>query len=397
MTTIKKAEQFVFELLKDRLPTSYRYHNFNHTIRVVEAVRKILKTEKLDENEQTALFLAAWFHDTGYVNAYEDHEEKSILILNGFSESNEVNAEIVTIASKLIRATRIDTNPQDLLENVICDADTSHFSDKDYLNISEQLREEWKLTQAKNYTDLEWLEGNLAMLNRSHRYYTDHAKKKWQKGKEKNIRLIEEKIRLLSGYIVPNEAEKKKKDKNGDKPERGIETMFRVTLNNHTQLSQIADSKANILLSVNAIIISIALSSLIPKLDSPGNAHLIVPTFIMLFFSVLSIVFAIFATKPKVTGGSFTRKQIEEKKVNLLFFGNFYKMPMEEYLWAMKEMMKDKEYLYDSMVKDLYFLGIVLNRKYKLLRITYTVFMVGIIISVVAFVLAFNRFNLFLG
>lgn len=183
----------------------------------------------------------------------------------------------------------------------------------------------------------------------------------------------------------------KKKLEKLESPERGIETMFRVTLNNHTKLSQIADSKANILLSVNAIIISIALSSLIPKLDAPSNSHLIIPTFVMVIFSVICIILAIMSTRPKVSSGTFTRKEIEEKKVNLLFFGNFYKMPMEEYLWAMKEMMNDRQYLYDTMIKDLYYLGVVLNRKYKLLRLTYTVFTIGIIVSVVAFVVAFRN------
>jgi hypothetical protein len=183
--------------------------------------------------------------------------------------------------------------------------------------------------------------------------------------------------------------EKKKKAKD-ERPERGIDTVFRVTLNNHTRLSGIADSKANILLSVNAIIISISLSALIPKLDSPSNAHLIIPTFILLLSSVITIIFAILSTKPKVTSGSFTRDDINNRKVNLLFFGNFYEMPLEEYTWAMNEMMKDREYLYNSMIKDLYYLGIVLDRKYKLLRITYNVFMFGLIASVISFILAFK-------
>lgn len=102
------------------------------------------------------------------------------------------------------------------------------------------------------------------------------------------------------------EEENKKKDKT-EKPDRGIDTLFRVTLGNHTRLSGIADSKANILLSVNAIIISIALSSIIPKLDSPKNAHLVVPTFIMLMSSVVTIIFAILSTRPKVTSGFYSR------------------------------------------------------------------------------------------
>ncbi|HJY11533.1 MAG TPA: Pycsar system effector family protein, partial [Flavobacterium sp.] len=164
----------------------------------------------------------------------------------------------------------------------------------------------------------------------------------------------------------------------------------RVTLGNHTRLSGIADSKANILLSVNAIIISIALSSIIPKLDSPKNAHLVIPTFIMLMSSVVTIIFAILSTRPKVTSGFFTRDDVEAKKVNLMFFGNFYKMPLEEYDWAMNEMMKDRDYLYSTMIKDLYYLGLVLQRKYNLLRIAYNIFMVGIIVTVIAFVIAFK-------
>ena len=164
----------------------------------------------------------------------------------------------------------------------------------------------------------------------------------------------------------------------------------RITLNNHTRLSGIADSKANILLSVNAIIISIALSTIIPKLDSPKNAHLVIPVFLMLISSVITIIFAILSTRPKVTKGVFTKQDIDDRKVNLLFFGNFYKMPLQDYEWAMNEMMKDREYLYNSLIKDLYFLGLVLEKKYRLLRIAYNLFMIGIILSVIAFVIAFK-------
>lgn len=172
-------------------------------------------------------------------------------------------------------------------------------------------------------------------------------------------------------------------------PERGIETMFRVALRNHITLSDIADTKANILLSVNAIIISISLSTLLPKLDNPSNSYLITPSIIFIILIVISMVLSILATKPNITEGQFTKQDVKEKKVNLLFFGNFHKMKLNEFEWAMAEMMKDKDYLYSSLTKDLYYLGLVLNRKYKLLRITYTVFMIGIIISILAYGIAF--------
>ncbi|WP_205334746.1 Pycsar system effector family protein [Gelidibacter japonicus] len=159
-------------------------------------------------------------------------------------------------------------------------------------------------------------------------------------------------------------------------------------------MSEIADSKANILLSVNTIIISIALTVLIPKLDSPKNIHLMIPTLVLIIFSVTTIVFAILSTRPKVTQGTFTREEVKQKKVNILFFGNFFRMPLQEYEWAINELMDDKEGLYNALTKDLYYLGLVLNKKYSLLRIAYGIFMIGLIISVLVFVFSFYQANL---
>jgi hypothetical protein len=195
--------------------------------------------------------------------------------------------------------------------------------------------------------------------------------------------------KLEKSFLTENDKKKKKKKKNKEpKPEKGVDTMFKTTLSNHNNLSRFVDNKAHILLSVNAIIISILLSKVIPKLDNPVNIHLLIPTLILITSSVISMTLAILATRPSVTKGSFTRNEVEEKKVNLLFFGNFYKMPYEDYNWAMNELMKDKEYIYNSMIKDLYHLGIVLEKKYRLLRTTYNIFMFGIVISVIAFLIA---------
>ena len=165
--------------------------------------------------------------------------------------------------------------------------------------------------------------------------------------------------------------------------ERGIQTMFRTTSNNHFELSSLADGKGNIMISVNSIILSISLTVLIARLAF--YPQYIIPTVILLAVCLLSIIFAILATRPSVNKGKFTEDDIRNKKTNLLFFGNFHRMQLDEYNWAMNEMLKDREYLYNSMIKDIYFLGVVLARKYKYLRISYTIFMWGMILAVVAF------------
>jgi hypothetical protein len=155
----------------------------------------------------------------------------------------------------------------------------------------------------------------------------------------------------------------------------------------HNNLSQMADSKANIMISVNTIVISIMVSVLLGKLQF--YPEFIIPTIILVGVCLTAVVFAILATRPNISGGTFTREDIQNKQVNLLFFGNFYNMQLPDYDWAMKEMMNDKDYLYGSMIKDIYFLGVVLARKYKFLRWSYSIFMYGLIAAILAFAIAF--------
>ena len=175
------------------------------------------------------------------------------------------------------------------------------------------------------------------------------------------------------------------KDKSG-LMSKGIQTMLRLTSENHLKLSDMADHKANILISVNAIIISVILGVLLRKLDE--EPYLTIPTIIFLLVSVTTIVISILATRPKISGGTFTPEDIVEKKTNLLFFGNFHKATYEQYDAAMRAMMTDTDYLYGSLIKDIYYLGIVLGRKYRLIRLAYNIFMIGIIVSVLAFAFA---------
>ncbi|MEO1712991.1 MAG: Pycsar system effector family protein, partial [Bacteroidota bacterium] len=201
-----------------------------------------------------------------------------------------------------------------------------------------------------------------------------------------------------SGVLIPAKpgGNKKKKKTSSSEPNselsalnlgRGVETMYRTTYRTHTNLSSIADNKANIMLSINAIIISIVVSTLVTSFDT--NPKLVVPTIILLTVCLTSVVFATLSTRPKVTEGKFTREDIEQKRSNLLFFGNYYNMELEDFHWGMMEMIRNSDFLYSSMTRDLYFLGKVLSKKYRYLSICYSIFMYGLIGSVIAFAIAF--------
>jgi len=393
---LKEAKSYVFNLLKSSLPSQVVYHNFEHTLQVVEAADEIALAEKIKKSDMELLLLAAWFHDTGFINGYENHEEKSKLIAKEFLNKKGYPEDKIAAICNIIGATKVPQKPSNKLEEIICDADLYHLGAEDFKEKSNLLRSEFEILCGKELTTIEWYNENDKFLS-GHKYFTDYAYNKltaqksenWIKVQKDRKKAIAKNEEILQKNKL-KKAELKRKKAKDERPERGIETMYRVTLKNHIKLSDIADTKANILLSVSAIILSIALSNLFPKLDKPDNSYLIYPTLFFLFITVLTMVYSILSTRPKVTSGKFTQEDVENKKVNLLFFGNFHKMKLEDFQQGMSELMADRDYLYKTLMKDLYFLGIVLEKKYRLLRIAYTIFMVGIIISVIAFVITFE-------
>jgi len=391
---IDASEKFVINFLNENLDNSFVYHNLTHTQNVVEKASELAELCKIDDTQKKHLIVAAWFHDTGYAKSTKNHEDESVIIATRFLEVQNVSDTDITSICDLILATKLHyNNPKNQLEKIIKDADSAHIGSKNYLEIIELLRKEWELKYNTTLTEIEWLNENIDFLSIRHRFHTNEATVNWDKRKGKNLSELlkaKKKIDLDNSKLKQKKEELSFKKNRIELPERGIETMFRVSLKNHITLSNIADTKANILLSVNAIIVSLVLSNLVSKLDNASNKHLIIPTIIFVLFTVVSIILSILATRPNVTSGKFTKEDVANKKVNLLFFGNFHKMSLKDFEWAMGEMMQNRDYLYSSMKKDLYFLGLVLDKKYKILRLTYSVFMIGIIVSVIAFAIAFQ-------
>ncbi|WP_299396598.1 Pycsar system effector family protein [uncultured Gelidibacter sp.] len=388
---IKKTEDFVFQLFKKELPNTFLYHNFTHTKRVLKSTKEIIENSNISTEQSTILQLAALLHDTGYTKTREGHEEESVKIATEFLNEHQVDQNIIDAVNDCIMATKFKDAPQNELAKIIRDADASHFGKSYFNEASEFLRKELELQEVRTYSPSEWLEENIDVLSQRHQFYTDYALKSWQTQKEDNLAdLIQTKKKEKKRHQKEKmKAELKAKAKD-DSPERAIQSFYRTALRNHINLSDIADTKANILLSVNAIIISLMLSTLFAKFDNPANQFLITPTIILMLSSIASMILSIIATRPNITSGEFTKEDVENRKVNLTFFGNFHKMKLEDFEWAINELLKDKDYVYSSLTKDLYFLGKVLDRKYRILRVTYTVFMIGMIVSVCAFAISFK-------
>lgn len=173
-----------------------------------------------------------------------------------------------------------------------------------------------------------------------------------------------------------------KKEKDGI-PEKGIETWFRLASKNLYTRRAIVDTKSNILVTVNFIIMSIVLGSLYTRLDQ--DPHLLWAIGPMVLTNIASMTFAIFATRPKSHRGVFSAEEISSGSAGLMTFDDFYKMPLADYEVAISHIMKDREFLYGTIKRDIHRLGVDLSRRYKMIRISYDVFLAGIIISVVMF------------
>jgi hypothetical protein len=180
---------------------------------------------------------------------------------------------------------------------------------------------------------------------------------------------------------------KKKLAKVSPRSERGVETLFRLLSKNQYTLNTMIDTKSNILISINALILSLILGTVMSQLGT--DPHLIYPVIMILFTNLASIAFAIFATRPELVHGKSEVK-------NLMFYGNFHDMEESEYVENVTTLMNEGDELYKTIAKDTYHLGKTMDRKFKLLRKSFNVFLIGIILSVLAFIACHALFGGFI-
>ncbi len=393
------ARNYVTEVFTHQVKPELVFHSLSHTEEVVDACSYMANHYQLNEEDRLVLLLAAWFHDTGYCcGEAAGHEHKSVELATNFLTGQNVDSKIIQRVTSAIEATRMPQSPVNQVEKILCDGDMHHLATEDFKAKSQLLRQEREWLLGQDISKKEWNKNNIQFLE-NHKYFTSYGQEQLEPTKLENLASLgkRKKGREKEEHIEKEEAfpymfektSKREADLKADlkNTERGIQTMFRTTSTNHLELSNLADGKSNIMISVNAIIISVVLTILLVRL--PYYPNYILPTVVLMATCLGAMIFSILATRPSVNSGRFSEEDIRTKKTNLLFFGNFHKMELDEYQWGMNELLKDKEYLYNSMIKDIYFLGVVLAKKYKLLRISYTIFMYGLILSVIAFIIAF--------
>lgn len=381
MSIIEKAEAHVKQLLKRELSADHTYHNWEHTLSVRENCKKLGRKLKLNADDMEVLELAALFHDVGFIKKYEDHETESIFMAKAFLEEADYSTSKTARVLACIDATRSDREPTVLLEKILKDADLANLGSGDYLHSLENLRKEWESILGKQYSDEEWYQLNHKFLKK-HEYYTEVASERFgdQHGQNKK------KMKAMK------KKKKKEADAQGISGNRSAQMMFKTSLRNHIDLSTLADNKANIMLSVNALIITIAMPLAASYVKD--NMYLLLPMIILLLTCLVSMIFATLATRPIKMHGYTTKEIISQGTSNLFFFGNFYRMNFQEYQEGMQQVVSEDDHLENSIMRDLFYLGNSLGIKYSQLRICYNIFMFGIILSVFVFSITYGVYML---
>ena len=165
-------------------------------------------------------------------------------------------------------------------------------------------------------------------------------------------------------------------------------TIIRTTYRNNIELTNIADNKANILLSLNALMITFLIPIVLSNLDLIVERNIVLPLATLAITCLITIILAAMATRPYRMGKQH-RSNGSSSKMSPFYFGNYYKMDVEDYAELFESTLDNPSELKEYITLDLFHMGKGLGEKYAQVRTCYNVFMVGIVISIVATIIVF--------
>lgn len=373
---VSTARAYVQNLLTKELSADHIYHNWDHTSQVYDEAMSLADAASLGGEDREILSLAALFHDVGFIKSYTDHEDASKKIAKEYLRSIQYPDDKTNKVINAIDATKMPHLSSDKIGALLQDADLSNLGRDDWEKYSELIRQERASLTGQQISDEEWENQNNIFLKDTV-FQTREGKLKYDEGKKKNREELKEKI-------------KKDKKKTGSliNSNRTAEMLFKTALRNHINLTQIADNKANIMLTINAMILTFALPTLLRK-DFDKDWFFIFPAGMIGVTCIISIIYAALSTQPGKFKGRFNLDDIKSGKGSLFFFGNFYDSSLDKYIEGMKITLTQEQNLDDAAIMDLYFLGKSLGRKFNMLRKCYSFFLIGITLSSFLFLLGF--------
>jgi len=387
---LAKAETVVFELYKAKQDSRLLYHNYELANKLVESIEEIGRDANLSPQSIEMLCIAGWFYPTGRLTNYNQPTEAAVNHVTQFLTKEEypkARTEKVKDLIRLIDAKKVPINEE---QEVFHDAFYALKNGELYPTKSSLFYLEQELIQQAVLTKEQRVQLQLQNLL-STKFYTPYGKLTFESAVANNILTVKgqlQKIKKKKNIFVEEEPLNTFQGLDDNVPNRAIQTFFRTNYRNHINLSAIADNKANIMISVNAILLSVMISLMTYKNIAETKPMILMAIIVFFITGLASLIFAVLSARPKVTN---TNKQSKDKIINqknIVFFGNFVHLDLEEYEAAMDSVFRDGELMYGNMVRDLYYLGKVLDKKYRYLTTSYNIFMVGFVATAITLLIA---------
>jgi uncharacterized protein len=184
-------------LLREYLPATLTYHNFKHTVGVLNAVQEIAKMENVTgEEDLTLLKTAALYHDSGFLNVYDHHEEEGCRIVRKVLPGFGYSTAQIDVICDMIMATMLPQSPKDLLEFILCDADLDHLGRDDFYTIGKGLHDEW-YNIGRIHSEEEWNAIQISFLEK-HRYWTNTSQRMRAPGQAKHLEELRQTLQQKS-------------------------------------------------------------------------------------------------------------------------------------------------------------------------------------------------------
>jgi len=378
-TLLKTAERYVADWYLEHGSSKLSFHNMTLSKRLVERIEELGTGQSLPPAIIQNAQVAALFSQIGYVLNYDQPVDASWNKLQAFLGTTDLsNEEKINIANCLV------TNQSAGSAGVLYqDAWVSHVLGDSLATYLALYRMEIQLVRNEEINKAKaraWFYSQIKQAS----LVSSFAKAKYQ------TVLTENRANLELQVNKSNARQEKESQLFGgisrQQPSREVQTFFRTSFDYHTKLVDISDNKARIMISVNSILVSVLISLLTynyQRVATSVNPMVIVPILIFLIAAVGSLIFAILSSRPNLPNG------VAQSNEQLFSFMDFIKLGKGEYQKQMNVMLRDGSAIFASMTAALYFLGEILDRKYKYLTISYNIFMVGFVVSVVMFMVTY--------
>jgi hypothetical protein len=348
--------------------------------------KKLAKAMSLKEMDYHNAIVATWFRYAGVTDIVtEQAQTMKHLLADFFNTVNYPEADRV-IVQTCIGVVVENKYAETKVQQVASDAVYSQLAHPNFLENIIHIKEELIRLTGIERDELVYLQYFLSLFVNT-RFYTEYANDNYTSRRETNFQLAQKRVRKLSEVNRPAG----KEDSASILTNKETEDIFKIAFRNYNHLISVADAKASLLIRVNSTIITIMIAFVLSKAEK--NMFLIWPALILVMVCMAAVLFSILASRPQ------NNDLLEDKtshSYQRFFFGsfdlidsNFRHARWDAYYSQLTGLFNSaRETVYLEVCKESFNVRKVLSKKFFYLSVAYWIFVVGLLVSIIAFIIA---------